>query len=34
MNLRLESGVMSDGAWEYLAVHKFGAVRFFLPFHI
>lgn len=24
MNLRLESGVMSDGAWDYLAHHKYG----------
>lgn len=26
LNMRLESGVMSDGAWEYLVHHKFGTV--------
>ncbi|KAF8354037.1 hypothetical protein PRIPAC_95660 [Pristionchus pacificus] len=25
INIRLESGVMSDGAWEFLAAHKFGS---------
>ncbi|GMT06880.1 hypothetical protein PENTCL1PPCAC_29054, partial [Pristionchus entomophagus] len=25
INLRLENGVMSDGAWEFLAAHKFGS---------
>ncbi|CAJ0583646.1 unnamed protein product, partial [Mesorhabditis spiculigera] len=25
MNVRLESGVMSDGAWDVLAAHKFGS---------
>ncbi|CAB3410482.1 unnamed protein product [Caenorhabditis bovis] len=24
INLRLENGIMSDGAWEYLLAHKFG----------
>ncbi|PAV58137.1 hypothetical protein WR25_11771 [Diploscapter pachys] len=24
MNLRLENGIMSDGAWDYLLAHKFG----------
>ncbi|CAK5083101.1 unnamed protein product [Meloidogyne enterolobii] len=24
MNLRLESGVMTQGAWDYLMMHKFG----------
>ena len=26
MNLRLENGIMSDGAWDYLLAHKFGGV--------
>uniref|UniRef100_F1KZG5 Protein NDRG3 n=1 Tax=Ascaris suum TaxID=6253 RepID=F1KZG5_ASCSU len=25
INMRLESGVMSQGAWDYLAMHKFGS---------
>lgn len=25
INMRLESGVMSQGAWDYLALHKFGS---------
>jgi len=25
MNLRLENGVMSQGAWEFLAEHKCGS---------
>uniref|UniRef100_A0A7E4VB68 AB hydrolase-1 domain-containing protein n=1 Tax=Panagrellus redivivus TaxID=6233 RepID=A0A7E4VB68_PANRE len=25
MNMRLENGIMTDGAWDYLATHKFGS---------
>ena len=28
MNLRLENDIMTDGAWEYLITHKFGAVSY------
>ncbi|VDM93062.1 unnamed protein product [Onchocerca ochengi] len=27
INMRLESGVMSQGAWDYLAMHKFGSTE-------
>lgn len=32
MNLRLEAGVMTQGAWDYLAMHKFGAVSILMSF--
>ncbi|MCP9266377.1 Ndr family protein [Dirofilaria immitis] len=27
INMRLEAGVMSQGAWDYLAMHKFGSTE-------
>jgi protein NDRG1 len=27
INIRLDSGMMTQSAWEYLAMHKFGSVR-------
>lgn len=32
--MRLESGVMSQGAWDYLAMHKFGSVGFTIHFSV